>query len=81
MGFEFVFMSLEFDEDIGYVMKQIDRCCFPITKKAVNEGGIEILIKCIRFRLKLHYDIDAEHQCQSKLKYLFGHKTIAKMLF
>lgn len=47
MGFDFVFMSLEFVEDVGYVLKEIDRCCFPITKIAVDEGGIEKLIKCI----------------------------------
>ncbi|KAI7881727.1 uncharacterized protein EV154DRAFT_540013 [Mucor mucedo] len=38
---------LEFVEGIGYVMKQLDRCCFPIAKKSVDEGGIETLIKCI----------------------------------
>lgn len=47
MGFEFVFMTLEFVEDVGYILKEIDRCCFPITKTAVEEGGIEELIKCI----------------------------------
>lgn len=47
MGFEFVFLTMEFIEGVGYIINQIDQCCFPITKKAINCGGTQALINCI----------------------------------
>lgn len=39
--------SLEFVNNVGYVVKQTDQRCFPITKKAIDEGGIQKLMLCI----------------------------------
>ncbi|KAI9279883.1 hypothetical protein BY458DRAFT_431416 [Sporodiniella umbellata] len=47
MGFEFVFLTMEFIEGVGYIINQIGQCCFPVTKKAINCGGIQALINCI----------------------------------
>lgn len=47
MGLEFIFLTMEFIEGVGYIINQIDQCCFPITKKAINGGGIQALIRCI----------------------------------
>lgn len=56
MGLAFVVFSIEFVNDVGYVVKQIDQCCFPITRKAINEGGIQRLMLCIS-NVKVRYDL------------------------
>lgn len=47
MGFEFVVLTMELIEGVGYIINQIDQCCFPITKKTINCGGIQALSNCI----------------------------------
>ncbi|KAI9012039.1 hypothetical protein CLU79DRAFT_709524 [Phycomyces nitens] len=47
MGFDFMFLTMEYAEGIGYVIHEVDQCQFPIIKSSINEGGIQALINCI----------------------------------
>lgn len=47
MNFEFSLLNLELINPKLYIIKKVAACQFPITKDAVNNGGIKELIKCI----------------------------------
>lgn len=47
MGFEFSLLTLELIKPKLYIIKEVTTCQFPITKGAVDNGGIENIIKCI----------------------------------
>lgn len=47
MGFDFMFLTMEYVEDVGFVIQEVCKCQFPITKSSIDEGGIQALINCI----------------------------------
>lgn len=47
MGFKFSLLTLELIKPKLYIIKKVATYQFPITKDAVNNGGIEEVIKCI----------------------------------
>ncbi|KAI9248141.1 hypothetical protein EDC94DRAFT_625239 [Helicostylum pulchrum] len=46
MGFGFFFYCLDFENGM-YVIKEIDKCCFPISKNYISQKGILDLFDCI----------------------------------
>jgi hypothetical protein len=49
MGFDFMLMTMRYIEDVGYIIKKVNQCHFPIIRRAINEGEIQALIDCINF--------------------------------
>ncbi|KAG1585710.1 hypothetical protein G6F47_011420 [Rhizopus delemar] len=84
MGFEFVFLTMEFIEGVGYIINQIDQCCFPITKKAINCGGTQALINCINTvknfvsSMKDRKEDGKREKTVNKIKQLVGEKKEEK---
>ncbi|KAI7854788.1 hypothetical protein BDC45DRAFT_508117 [Circinella umbellata] len=48
MDFDIIAMTMEFVEDVGYIIKKDQSCSFPISKKSlVEENGIQNIINII----------------------------------